>query len=87
VCVSCRALGRGLEDSMVTKALILMAEDFDPDTIIFSVQRGPRNGPAREWLARYTGCALTADTQNVEMPFRLIRTKSVAPEIHVQAWR
>jgi len=87
LCVSCRALGRSLEDSMVTKALTLMAEDFEPDAIIFTVHKGPRNEPARQWLERYTQSTLSAETQTIEMPFLGLAAKSIVPEIHVKVWR
>jgi len=53
LCISCRALGRRLEDDIVTQALLLMAEGRPPTALSFDVRDGPRNAPAREWLVRY----------------------------------
>jgi FkbH-like protein len=44
--ISCRALGRGMETLMASSALDAL---------------GPRNNPAREWLAKVSGRALEAE--------------------------
>ena len=53
LCVSCRALGRGLDDALVTAALQVAAGEGGIDSVVFAHATGPRNGPARTWLARY----------------------------------
>ena len=56
VCVSCRALGRGLEDLLVLGAVRAGFEDgFTPAALYVSYAVGPRNGPALQWLRRITG--------------------------------
>jgi FkbH-like protein len=55
VCVSCRALGRGLETSMLNNALARIAADFDVTELRLRVIEGPRNGPARSWLSQLGG--------------------------------
>jgi FkbH-like protein len=69
LCVSCRALGRRLEDSMLTQAVLVMAGQPAPETVIFAVRKGPRNAPARDWLARYAGALVDDETDAVAVPF------------------
>ncbi|MFO1305816.1 MAG: HAD-IIIC family phosphatase [Burkholderiales bacterium] len=68
--VSCRALGRSIEDVMLTWALRLMAEGRGVDRIRFDVVKGPRNGPARDWLARFSARPLADDAKFVEIDMR-----------------
>lgn len=83
LCVSCRALGRRLEDSMVTKALTIMAGHVAPTHVRFALRKGPRNAPAREWLSRYANCSLEDDSHRVEIPFERIAATAVSPAIRV----
>ena len=66
IAISCRALGRELEDAMVQQALAGMARarhTLHPapalnaalKDVLFYYHAGPRNTPAREWLRRFTG--------------------------------
>jgi FkbH-like protein len=56
VCVSCRALGRGLEDLLVLGAVRAgFVDGFIPAALCVSYAVGPRNGPALQWLRRLTG--------------------------------
>ncbi|HZR01622.1 MAG TPA: HAD-IIIC family phosphatase [Burkholderiales bacterium] len=55
LCLSCRALGRHLESTMVTHALRILAGELPVSRVTFPVRIGPRNGPARKWLATYLG--------------------------------
>ena len=50
LCISCRALGRGLEHAMITAALLQVNEQFDVTEIHFKVKEGPRNQPALNWI-------------------------------------
>lgn len=54
--ISCRALGRELEDAMAASAL--SAATKQAKVAWFHYRTGPRNAPAREWLARLAACAL-----------------------------
>jgi FkbH-like protein len=83
VCISCRALGRRLEDSMVAKALAIMGGDVAPRHVRFALCKGPRNGPAREWLSRFANCTLDDDSHDVEMPFAHLQASVVSPAIRV----
>jgi len=65
--VSCRALGRSIEDVMMTQALRLMAEGRDIQRVRFDVVQGPRNAPARNWLARYARAEIDEATSYVDV--------------------
>lgn len=67
VCISCRALGRQLEDLMVGGAVRLLLERQPARTVRFAYATGPRNAPAREWLARFGGAPL-GESGAVELP-------------------
>jgi FkbH-like protein len=83
LCVSCRALGRRLEDSMITTALLLVAGQRQPGNVMFLPRRGLRNEPARHWLALYAGMPLTDVVDCVEVAFEHIRGKVVSPALHL----
>jgi FkbH-like protein len=82
LCVSCRALGRRLEDAMVSQALLLMAGTDRPDTIVFAVRRGPRNEPARRWLSAYASASGDLG-DSLEMPFATIAAHPVSTAIAI----
>lgn len=50
LCISCRALGRHLEDSLIVEAIRNMPSFVGCDEIVFKVENAPRNQPALEWL-------------------------------------
>lgn len=79
VSISCRALGRSTEDVMITVALRLMARGRDVDRVRLAVVKGPRNAPARDWLARYAGTALADSVTHVDLPMAAINGR-VLPE-------
>ncbi|WOG26340.1 HAD-IIIC family phosphatase [Endozoicomonas sp. 8E] len=55
LCISCRALGRGIEDFLITQALAAIIDNSDDtiNTLRFSYRIGPRNQPALTWLKKY----------------------------------
>lgn len=54
LCISCRALGRHLEDLMIGQALVpVVGKRSDKPPLIFQFKKGPRNGPGLNWLARH----------------------------------
>jgi FkbH-like protein len=61
LCISCRALGRNLEDLMVGEAIRWMLEELPADRVEFEHQSGPRNEPARQWQARLLGRPLAGE--------------------------
>ena len=54
--ISCRALGRELEDAMAASALAAVTKRAK--VVWFHHRTGPRNAPGREWLSRLSGCVL-----------------------------
>jgi FkbH-like protein len=61
LCMSCRALGRYVEDVIITEALDRVMNEFNTRRIAFPFVRGPRNSPALNWLATYRGARTLAD--------------------------
>jgi len=55
LCVSCRALGRQLEDAIILLSLRDMPIFAGCQEVAFRVQHGPRNQPAMDWLVRLLG--------------------------------
>ena len=49
--ISCRAMGRRMEDATVLNALRAMPIFAGCEQLVFEVAEGPRNTPARDWLA------------------------------------
>lgn len=84
VCVSCRALGRHLEDSMLTQALKLLADGDPPRRVVFDVRTGPRNRPAREWLERYLGTPLAEQATEIAVPYDVVRRKTIDDAIAIE---
>jgi FkbH-like protein len=62
LCVSCRALGRSLEDIMIGSALELAALELGGcfSGIQFTYSFGPRNQPALRWLAKLSGVEIAS---------------------------
>ena len=54
ICISCRALGRGLETAMIMQAIRLLATETTT-SVTFSYAHGPRNEPALTWLGDVAG--------------------------------
>lgn len=55
LCISCRALGRQLESTIILLALRDMPIFAGCQEVAFRVQHGPRNDPAVDWLSRLLG--------------------------------
>ena len=55
ICVSCRALGRNVESSMIALAIASVMERYGLRDVAFWFREGPRNVPARIWLRSFTG--------------------------------
>lgn len=65
IAVSCRALGRGIEHAMVTEAVRRALLDLPATHVHFELREGPRNAPAREFLAEYVGHPVGPDGATV----------------------
>jgi FkbH-like protein len=74
LCISCRALGRGIEDRIIGEALNGLLAGTPIRRILFRHATGPRNGPARAWLSHLAGSSL-AEEGTVEM-----ERSSLAPQ-------
>lgn len=62
--ISCRALGRGIENSMLNTAFQLLSNRLNTsEKIIIDFKLGPRNKPAKEWLEQYTGQPINGDSE------------------------
>jgi len=53
LCISCRALGRNLEDAMVSAAINAAIGNRPVRTVLFKHATGSRNAPALEWLSGF----------------------------------
>ena len=67
LCISCRALGRHLEDIMIGYALDRMIESFDTSTVVFKYQKAPRNDPALKWLEQFTKVSVVGDEMEISL--------------------
>jgi FkbH-like protein len=68
LCISCRALGRKLEDVMVGEALRRAAEALGAERVALAYRTGPRNAPALEWVARFAGVQPAGDGGRIDLP-------------------
>jgi FkbH-like protein len=59
--ISCRALGRRLEDLMIAEAVRAVRAELPATRVQFCHRIGPRNAPARDWLARWVGQGLASE--------------------------
>jgi FkbH-like protein len=84
LCISCRALGRRLEDAMLAQGLIAMAGDTMPDKAVFAVREGPRNEPARRWLAQRANTSIEPCGKALEVPFAAILSMPISPAIRTR---
>ena len=60
-CISCRALGRKLEDLMAGEAIRAGLSKLGVAQAAFDWVRGSRNQPALDWLAAFTGEPVEGD--------------------------
>jgi FkbH-like protein len=68
ICVSCRALGRGVENYMLQEGLKKVAEELEVGSLHVPWTDGPRNGPALAWLAELCGQVLTDNPLSIPVP-------------------
>lgn len=74
ICISCRAMGRQLEDSIICLALKGMRNFQLSKEVAFDVRDGPRNQPARGWLAALLGLDRQPDIGTHVFPIGLINS-------------
>jgi FkbH-like protein len=75
LCISCRALGRELEDIMVAKALETACPQWLHKPLVFEQVAGPRNDPARQWLRRVAGDAWDPSASRVGVPLSFMNPR------------
>lgn len=80
IAISCRALGRQLEGTMVLECVRRMLLELPSSSVTVAWRRGPRNGPALDWLAACSG-PLVGDGGSV-----VIESASIAPDGVVIQW-
>lgn len=68
LCISCRALGRKLEDVMVIEAIRGGLLRLGATSAAFDYRQGPRNQPALDWLATFTGVAVAGEAGRLAAP-------------------
>jgi FkbH-like protein len=54
LCISCRALGRGIEDALLAAAVGRLMAESGTDSAAVVYEPGTRNEPARAWLAAHS---------------------------------
>lgn len=59
LCISCRALGRGIEDHLLAAAIGRLLEETGAGAVRVAYAPGPRNEPARAWLAAHSSAPVT----------------------------
>ena len=83
ICISCRALGRGLENLMLIAAVRAVAQAHPFSSVRFEYATGPRNGPARKWLEDLAGSALN-DHGSLTIPLARLLARDNAHELNVK---
>jgi FkbH-like protein len=72
IAVSCRALGRGIESSMIALAIAPIIERHRLQEVAFRFREGPRNLPARAWLTSFTGIQDISDEDLITVSWEAI---------------
>lgn len=75
VFVSCRALGREIEDVMILKAIDIVRQKRSPKEVRICYKKGERNQPALTWLQKVTKQEL-GEIGEVVLPESLFEIKS-----------
>ena len=71
--VSCRALGRGIDEIMVSGAVSILLKHFGVDQLHVQFQTGPRNKPAEAFVEQYFSDYCTAPEKfSYELPQELL---------------
>jgi hypothetical protein len=61
-----------------------MAGDTMPDKAVFAVREGPRNEPARRWLAQRANTSIEPCGKALEVPFAAILSMPISPAIRTR---
>jgi FkbH-like protein len=68
ICISCRALGRGLENFMISQVLARTTEQHAVPRLAVRYREGARNQPARKWLSEFFGLEVTGSESISYLP-------------------
>ena len=66
LCISCRALGRNLEDFLILKSFDIIKNRFNVTKLIVEYKKMDRNLPAIKWLGEYAKVNLV-DSGNIQI--------------------
>ncbi len=83
LCISCRALGRQLEDTIVLHAIRTMPNFAGCDEVAFRVRHGPRNQPALDWLARFLAAPAPLEPGLHAVAAQRLRTFAPHPSLSI----
>lgn len=81
LCISCRALGRHIETSIVADALMKIAEKRRITSFIFKFKLGPRNEPAIRWLESFIGQPIHGEEGEVYVSQDMLHLRSTQPRV------
>lgn len=74
VCISCRALGRGLENYIIGLAILSMPFINTVQHVAFKYTNGPRNIPALEWLKTLLSSESSLNEEQMTIPVTVIQS-------------
>ena len=80
--MSCRALGRGIEDTLLLEAIEILRRKYNPKEVRVCYKKGERNMPALMWLSRIVECELEGNGY-VVFPQELFQAKNAHVSITV----
>jgi FkbH-like protein len=84
ICISCRALGRQLESTIIFEAIRAMPAFAQAKHIGFRYQIGPRNQPALEWLAGEASTGPLTEPQLIVLDKSRIADSAPHPALRIQ---
>jgi len=64
-CISCRALGRQMEDLIILNSIINTKLFPKANIIVFNSINGPRNKPALDWLSKIKGPQISVSSEDL----------------------
>ncbi len=73
LCISCRAMGRYVEETLIVTAIRAMPQFADCDEVVFQVQHGPRNQPALQWLAQLLQTGQRPESEATPVPAQRLK--------------
>jgi FkbH-like protein len=87
LCISCRALGRGLENTIIFGAIGSIKGFQSVEDIVFMFKSGPRNGPALDWLAEISGALLVEHKESIKVKPKIWGNFPISDSVSVSVQR